>query len=129
MGNYKELLELAAKAADIKIDKSPYNGGGFGNNGFDMLGNLVVDWHNNIKWNPINDDGDALRLRNKLGMILICNSDHVYVEEFQHSRHRVSIREMYMKDLPDGRVSHESVNKAVRLAITKAAAEVWRQRE
>lgn len=38
-----ELLELAAKAVGIKIDKSPYNGGGSGNDGFDIAGNAVLD--------------------------------------------------------------------------------------
>ena len=58
----RELLELAAKAAGIHIDKSPHNGGGYGNTGFDLLGNAVLDWHNNKRWNPLADDGDALRL-------------------------------------------------------------------
>lgn len=62
----RELLELAAKAAGIVIDKSPYNGGGFGNTGFDSMGNAVLDWHNGVKWNPLTDDGDALRLAVKM---------------------------------------------------------------
>jgi len=62
----QELLELAAKAAGIKIDKSQTNGSGIGNNGFDILGNVVLDWHNGTKWNPLEDDGDALRLAVKL---------------------------------------------------------------
>ncbi len=61
-----KLLELAAKAAGIAIDKSPYNGGGHGNTGFDMLGNAVLDWHEGTKWNPLTDDGDALRLAVRL---------------------------------------------------------------
>lgn len=66
----RELLELAAKAAGIKIDKSEFNGGGRGNTGFDILGNAVIDWHNNKKWNPLTDDGDALRLAVKLGILV-----------------------------------------------------------
>lgn len=58
----RELLELAAKAAGIKIDKSPYNGGGNRNTGFDVDGYAVLDWHNGKRWNPLTDDGDALRL-------------------------------------------------------------------
>lgn len=60
--NDRELLEMAAKAAGIHIDKSPYNGGGIGNTGFDMAGNAVLDWHNYKTWNPLTDDGDAMRL-------------------------------------------------------------------
>ena len=66
--NDRQLLELAAKAACIKIGKSPYNGGGYSNTGFDVMGNAVLDWNNNIRWNPLTDDGDAFRLRVKLNM-------------------------------------------------------------
>jgi hypothetical protein len=58
----RELLELAAKAAGLHIDKSKNNGGGAANTGFDIAGNAVLDWHNNKTWNPLTDDGDALRL-------------------------------------------------------------------
>lgn len=64
-----ELLELAAKAARIKIDKSATNGGGRGNTGFDCLGNAVLDWHNDVTWNPLTDDGDAMKLAVKLKII------------------------------------------------------------
>ena len=64
----RELLELAAKAAGIHIDKSKHNGGGDGNTGFDVLGNAVLDWHNGKTWNPLTDDGDALRLAVRLRM-------------------------------------------------------------
>lgn len=51
----RELLELAAKAA------------------FDDCRNLTypMDWvyHNIGEWNPLTDDGDALRLAVKLGFI------------------------------------------------------------
>jgi hypothetical protein len=67
----KTLLELAAKAAGIKIDKSETNGGGRGNTGFDVMGNAVLDWHNNVRWNPLTDDGDALRLAVKLQIQVI----------------------------------------------------------
>jgi hypothetical protein len=64
----KELLELAAQAVGLTIDKSPNNGGGYWNTGFDLAGNLVLDWHNNKTWNPLHNDGDALRLAVKLGI-------------------------------------------------------------
>jgi hypothetical protein len=62
----RTLIERAAKAAGIEIDKSPYNGGGLRNTGFDLCGNAVLDWHNYKTWNPLTDDGDALRLAVKL---------------------------------------------------------------
>lgn len=64
----RELLELAAKAAGIRIDKSEANGGGVGNDGFSVTGDAMLDWHNNIRWNPLTDDGDALRLAVDLGV-------------------------------------------------------------
>ena len=64
----KELLELAAKAAGIRKDDSAYNGGGKDNTGFDIMGNMVLDWHNNERWNPLTDDGDKYRLERDLKM-------------------------------------------------------------
>lgn len=62
----RTLIEQAALAAGIKIDKSETNGGGRGNTGFDVMGNAVLDWHNGTTWNPLTDDGDAFRLAVKL---------------------------------------------------------------
>ena len=61
-----ELLKRAASAAGIFIDTSSTNGGGRGNTGFTELGAgkfaAKVDCHNGVLWNPLWDDGDALRL-------------------------------------------------------------------
>lgn len=65
-----ELLELAAKAAGLHIDKSKSNGGPTSNTGFDLSGNVVLDWHNGTTWNPLTHDGDALRLAVKMGFEL-----------------------------------------------------------
>jgi hypothetical protein len=73
----RELLEAAAKAAGISIDKSETNGGGRGNTGFDGVGNAVLDWHNGRKWNPLTDDGDALRLAVKLKIRIDYAQDYV----------------------------------------------------
>lgn len=72
-----ELLEASAKAAGLVIDKSPYNGGGAGNTGFDMLGNAMLDWHNNVRWNPLNDDGDAFRL-----LVVLCGASFEFFGEY-----------------------------------------------
>ena len=70
MSTDRELLELAAKAVGIRIEKSPFNGGGHGNDGFDIMGSVVLDWHNGTTWNPLADDGDALRLAVKLKLAI-----------------------------------------------------------
>lgn len=64
----RELLEDAAKAAGMVVDKSPFNGGGSWNTGFDVIGNAVLDWHNGKTWNPLTDDGDEARLEAALQM-------------------------------------------------------------
>lgn len=108
----KELLELAAKAAGIKKDDSPYNGGGFGNDGFDCMGNMMLDWHNNKRWNPLTDDGDALRLA-----VRLCFS----------IKQSTSVIEVTIgKDLIHHFVALEKTNRleATRRAIVHAAAEI-----
>ena len=114
--NDRELLELAAKAARLKIDKSEYNGGGSGNTGFDILGNAVLDWHNGKKWNPLRDDGDALRLavKLKLDVMFFEGFGEVIVESNDAS---VRCSELYGAD----------TMPATRRAIVRAAAEMGRR--
>jgi hypothetical protein len=65
----RELLELAAKAAGIKakwfkVKKwKDYNGARWLIGSDDIFGT-----HHSKPWNPLTDDGDALRLAVKLGM-------------------------------------------------------------
>lgn len=54
----KELLELAAKAAGISIGPYYANHDAY----------LKEPFQENIFWNPLTDDGDALRLAVKLGL-------------------------------------------------------------
>ena len=110
----KALLELAAKAAGIEIDKSPYNGGGYGNTGFDSSGNAVLDWHNNVRWNPLTNDGDALRLAVKLKMPIFISNDIA--------------RCVWGYGLPQSCVEAVGADPyaATRRAIVRAAAEIGR---
>jgi hypothetical protein len=86
----RELLEKAARAAGMIIDKSPYSGGGTGNTGFDAAGNAVLDWHNGQTWNPLRDDGDALRLAVKLGLRVQCvELDHSSVDDGNNEGPRI----------------------------------------
>jgi len=111
----RELLELAAKAAGIKIDKSPFNGGGDKNDGFDAMGNVVLDWHNMKTWNPLEDDGDALRLAVKLRMeIDICRTGIAV---------RTSAGHKILVDFSD----QPNDYAATRRAIVRAAAELGKQ--
>ena len=102
---YRELLELAAKAA----------------------GEITHDWYGNHayfdgvlkRWNPLTDDGDALRLAVHLGLRVECRLDgQVYVW-----KNDVLIWNEF--------ALHENVanerNAATRRAIVRAAAEIGKE--
>jgi hypothetical protein len=63
MNNDRELLELAAKAAGYEKDIDGY----YFESGFPTM----------ISWNPLTDDGDALRLAVKLGMCVNFDEEKV----------------------------------------------------
>jgi hypothetical protein len=66
----KELLELAAKAAG-RDTNSYYRWYESPSPGFYRL---IDDEPTAYKWNPLTDDGDALRLAVNLGLNVICDS-------------------------------------------------------
>ena len=76
----RELLEKAAKAAGLQYDPTVKARHGL----------LVSDpalgkcQSETVPWNPLTDDGDALRLAVKLGIDLDCGSDHIgaYIWDF-----------------------------------------------
>ena len=97
----RELLELAAKAAGMTLlgsadEKGVYPSG--------MCG----------AWNPLTDDGDALRLAVKLGMLL-------KVQEYGASV-RVGVSRWWGMEAH----LHGGIEAATRRAITRAAAEIGR---
>jgi hypothetical protein len=116
----RELLELAAKAAGISIDKSPANGGGPDNTGFDLAGNLVTDWHNGTTWNPLADDGDALRL----AVGLAVSVERRPFEPGSVFAHAAGACEGCIESLGD---TQETGSAATRRAIVRAAAELSKQ--
>ena len=63
----KELLELAAKAAGIELTETE--------DGFE------ADYDDSRIWNPLTDDGDALRLAVKLRMSYCYSEIGVYLDE------------------------------------------------
>ena len=119
--NDRELLEMAARAAGIHIDKSPYNGGGMCNTGFDMSGSAVLDWHNYKTWSPLTDDGDALRLAVKLSLSVFtggvgCVSVSGWIVHNTIAM-PINLTELY---------GSGDKYAATRRAITRAAAEIGR---
>ena len=105
-----ELLELAAKAAGYEWT------GYFGDDEvecqyFDIgLGEEVVSW------NPLTDDGDALRLAVKLGLTVsqLMNNREVEVNDYDET---VSVNEFHEPD----------PYAATRRAIVRAAVEIGRK--
>lgn len=102
----KELLELAAKAAGLKIDTSKKDGF--------MSGSAVLDWDKNIMWNPLFRDGDALRLAVTPGMMIDCSTDEGWCDIISCGS-AVRVKECY-----------EDSDKfvATRRAIVMAAAQI-----
>ena len=89
----KELLELAAKAAGITVN-------------FDRARR---DW----AWNPLDDDGDALRLAVKLGMQV-----YIWQPNDGLGTHYTEINRKFVEGHKDDPQS------ATRRAIVRAAAEI-----
>jgi hypothetical protein len=99
----RRLLELAAKAAGMTIDTHYVDGGASVWEGERHHSDWIPDW------NPLNDDGDALRLAVKLKLeIRFYTNDDVVVG--------------------DGEDAYECMSgepySATRRAIVKAAAEI-----
>ena len=91
--NDRELLELAAKAAGYTITDW-------------CAGRRGADWaelSDTSKWNPIEDDGDALRLAVRLGLVVNTGCAH------------------------DEKNDLDDPYAATRRAIVRAAAEIGRQ--
>lgn len=125
----RELLELAAKAAGYKVKWVTKQDVG-------MLDQELVDlephsqhfrfvsWPHH-EWNPLTDDGDALRLAVTLGMV---------VQPFCYDEYsnRYSLVVIYddcgMEILPEIRCYDKDVNVATRRAIVRAAAEIGRSK-
>jgi hypothetical protein len=109
--NDRELLEMAAKAAGIKAQYSD-NWGDF------SIGQPYSPGE--IRWNPLTDDGDALRLAVKLHM-----SVDTFVGGCEVGYDDMKGGQGYLRqdDGPDGDM-HD--NEVVRRAIVRAAAEMGR---
>lgn len=96
----KELLELAAKAAGKPLT---YSGG--------------THWYGKqASWNPLTDDGDALRLAVKLKLDVYMSSGLYTWAEYGVAIHK-----------PDKTHKGEDPYAATRRAIVRAAAEIGKE--
>ena len=111
--NDRVLLELAAKAAGVAgrfIEEIPEDGYPRYRCGIGRVGSVAT------MWNPLRDDGDALRLSVRLGMSVTVFDGAIGIG---------------CRQLPDGKKYEEfpagnDVYAATRRAITSAAAEIGR---
>ena len=107
----REVLEMAAKAAGIDLwHEDVFTNG---------LTQKVSD-NGVLRWNPLTDDGDALRLAVKLGIGFQCHQgrgDYVLADDGNNHSHCIWFG-------PEGEPL-----AATRRAITRAAAEIGRSME
>ena len=113
----REMLELAAKAAGYEFswcDK------------YDCAAIWLDEDKKKTFWQPHIDDGDAMRLRGKIGAWITDEGDAVRVEINRYPQSSVAI-EVYERDLSGGFASNQSVCRATRRAIVRAAAQTGAQ--
>ena len=102
----RELLELAAKAAGI---------------GLAIDGSVVVSDESGLRhWNPLADEGDALRLAVKLGMEIYVDTHCNCVEAYSVTH------DPYMKHRAIANIDGDPY-AAARRAIVRAAAEIGKE--
>ena len=107
----RELLELTAKAAGIRL----HVWGTPGEENFADLGT-------GKRWNPLTDDGDALRLAVKIGMEFAADDEATHCA-FAYAR---------VRGAGDSHIFEPVVDdpcKAMRRAIVRAAAEIGRKHD
>lgn len=127
-----ELLELAAKAAGIEVWFPRMNGGK------DDDGNRIIltpchtmTPNGAAEWNPLADDGDALRLAVKLGISTLPYP--IYNETERHSviakqrRRTDMMREANQTEVIE--VYGDDSCAATRRAIVRSAAEIGRAKQ
>ena len=108
----KELLELAAKAAGLHVKVASNHG-----RGLKVHGNC--NW-----WNPLTDDGDALRLAVRLGLGILFGQYapldvySVYISKVEGG-----------DELAVGCITDGDEFGVVRRAITRAAAQIGKEME
>jgi hypothetical protein len=100
----RELLELAAKAA------------GYVPQGMEQ--GLMYLFGVQNGWNPLIDDGDALRLANKLGLILVVSRPNI--------KHRSTIARRENEGRGIEIMHGQDPDSATRRAIVRAAADIGR---
>ena len=106
--NDRELLELAAKAATYEYECTSHTG-----YPKDDQHQIRAESGSLMEWNPLTDNGDALRLAVKLSLLFGISEDYEMV------------RDLYREELTNDLRPSE----ATRRAIVRAAAEIGKAKE
>ena len=109
--NDRELLELAAKAAGYSvewIERRVARIGAFKQMQHERRDGFVIAGK---AWNPLTDDGDALRLANKLSIDILHNWESITAQ-------------WELGKLCREKCTDETRDETTRRAITRAAAEI-----
>ncbi|KGC12919.1 hypothetical protein DM48_324 [Burkholderia gladioli] len=116
--NDRELLELAAKAAGLDLRWNEFWKGMYRLSADKVKGE---HWDANSLWNPLADDGDALRLAVKLNLIVGAYGSYASVGETYD-------KQKLAPDVAEFICWHHETRgdqcAALRRAITRAAAEI-----
>ena len=116
----RELLEWAAKSVGIKLEINVYGSGNYDAGFWTAYGE--IDRHDWNPWDPLKDDGDALRLAIKLGlMIVVWREEKMSYAGNEDSYARNEDWEGIFEKHQD------SPAVATRLAIVRAAAAIGRR--
>lgn len=113
----RELLEMAAKAAGIEYQRD--NDGDV----IEYFGGGLQRAFDGGKWNPLTDDGDALRLAVKLKMLIEINLGCVIAYAERKDGSVQDPEYVYFDKLETGREQGDR-GAATRRAIVRAAAEI-----
>ena len=116
----RELLELAAKAAGVS------GGWGeliqYGNGEADLRDMWILDGEEFTPWDPLADDGDALRLAMHLELGVVCKR-----QADSYEKNRSVVTNPYCVNQIRITESHKgNPEEATRRAIVRAAAEIGR---
>lgn len=123
----RELLELAAKAAGIKASWGIVtNYGPDGEEQIELTDLFFIegDAHCAV-WNPLTDDGDALRLAMRLASARPGALFAVSISKM-HDGRGFAYAGFFSRDNPSSQATEADPNAATRRAIVRAAAEIGR---
>lgn len=112
----RELLELAAKAAGVEGEWCEFHGMEVGQDAFGVGNPRVHRWGDKL-WNPLTDDGDALRLAATLGIHFQGHKSY----PFCVAQYDLNGQSVWIKQENNG-----DIYAATRRAVVRAAAEIGR---